>query len=163
MQKTYSRKGQRPKLEVQVVNQKCLRAAVAISPQGDLYYEVRECTFKSQAIVRFLKNLQRTWRKKILLIWDGASIHTSLPVKEWLTEQHDDNPRTWLARIPPYSPELNPAELVWSYMKNVLLGNICCKTVKELKVKVIEAFETIKQDRELIQTFFCHKAIAFYD
>ena len=54
-------------------------------------------------------------------------------------------PKILLAPVPPYSPELNPAAQVWNYMKNVLLGNICCKTVKELKNKVIEAFETIKK------------------
>lgn len=162
MHRTYSRKGQTPKLEVQIVTKLCLRAAVAISPEGDLYYEVRECPFRSPAMIRFLKNMQRNWRRKILLIWDGATIHTSSFVRDWLTKQKEQ-PQFWLSRIPPYSPELNPAEQVWNYMKNVLLRNICCKTVKELKLRVIEAFETIKNDKGLIQTFFCHKAIAFYD
>lgn len=161
VQRTYSLKGRRPQIDVQIVNQKFVRAAVAISPQGDLFYEVRECTFKSPAAVRFLTNLQRAWKKKLLVVWDGASIHTCSHVKQWLAQQN--SPKIWLARLPPYSPELNPAEQVWNYLKNVLLRNICCKTVKELKTKVIEAFETIKNDKELIQLFFCHKEVAFYD
>ncbi len=162
VQKTYSRRGQRPQLDTQVIHHLYVRAAVAISAEGDLYYEVRECSFKSGAVVRFLRNLQQAWKNKILVIWDGASIHTSSLVKDWLTKQ-DEDPKVWLARFPPYSPELNPAEQVWNYMKNVLLANICCKTVKELKCKVIEAFENIKKDKELIQLFFCHKATAYYD
>lgn len=162
VQRTYSRRGHTPKLEVQIVTKMCLRAAVAISPEGDLYYEVRECSFGSPAVVRFLRNLQKAWRKKVLLVWDGASIHTSLFVRDWLSNQQD-SPKVWLARFPPYSPELNPAEQVWNYMKNVLLRNICCKTVKELKTKVVEAFETIKKDKELVQLFFCHKAVAYHD
>lgn len=162
MHRSYSRKGHRPVLIAPLVGQACLRAAVAISSEGDLFYEVRECTFNSPAMVRFVKNVRRAWRKKLLLIWDGASTHTSDVVKKWLSTQ-TETPEVWLSRIPPYSPELNPAEQVWNYMKNVLLKNICCKTVKELKIKVIEAFEVIKKDKALIQTFFCHKAVAFYD
>lgn len=161
MQRSYSRKGHPPVLIAPLVGQACLRAAVAISPDGDLFYEIRECSFNSPAMVRFVKNVQRTWRKKLLLIWDGASSHTSGVVKKWLVTQ-TEKPKVWLSRIPPYSPELNPAEQVWNYMKNVLLKNICCKTVKELKIKVIEAFEVIKKDKALIQTFFCHRAVAFY-
>lgn len=97
----------------------------------------------------------------MLVVWDGASIHTCGRIKEWLAKQKE--PKVWLARFPPYSPQLNPAEQVWNYLKNVLLGNVCCKTVKELKEKVIEAFETLKKDRQLIQLFFCHKDAAFYD
>ncbi len=165
VQRTYSRKGQRPTIETEVITQKCVRVAVAISADGDLDYEVRECSFKSAAMVRFLKNLQQAWRKrrkKILLIWDGASIHTSSAVKDWLVQQAD-RATIWLERIPPYSPQLNPAEQVWNYLKNVLLANICCKTVKELKNKVIEALETIKEDKDLIQLFFYHKTTGFYN
>lgn len=137
-----------------------MRAAVAISPQGDLFYEVRECSFTSPAMARFLTNMHQKWKKNLLIIWDGATIHTSHCIRDWLKKQSDS--KIWLARFPPYSPELNPAELIWGYMKNVLLANICCKTVKELKVRVIEAFETVKRDPELIQLFFCHKEVGFY-
>jgi len=161
VQRTYSKRGCTPRLDAAIVTSKVVRAAVAISPQGDLFCEVRECNFGSPAVTRFLTNLQRQWRKKLLVIWDGASIHTCNHVKQWLTNQKEN--RIWLARFPPYSPELNPAEQVWNYLKNVLLRNICCKTVKELKQKVIEAFEILKKDRQLIQLFFCHKNTAFYD
>lgn len=148
-------------LSTEVITQKVVRAAVAISAQGELFYEVRECSFGSPALIRFLTNLRRRSRKKILVVWDGASIHTCSKIKQWLTEQHQA--AIWLARFPPYSPQLNPAEQVWNYMKNVLLRNVCCKTVKELKQKVIEAFEVLKKDTELIQLFFCHHDVAYYD
>ena len=134
---------------------------MAITPQGDLFYEVRECSFKSQAIVRFLKNLQRSWKKKLLVIWDGASIHGSKPLQEWLSQQ-GPVPKVWLARFPPYSPQLNPAEQVGNYLKNVLLRNISCKTLKELRTKVIRAFETLKKRKQIIQSFFKHPEVGFY-
>ena len=37
--------------------------------------------------------------------------------------------------LPPYSPELNPAELVWLNMKR-RLTNITIKTMPELKLKI---------------------------
>ena len=158
---TYARVGQTPVLKMDAKNKLKVAAAVAISPEGDLYFEVRECSFKSQAMVRFVNNLWATWLDRLLIIWDGASIHTSNIVRDFLSQQAD-NPRIWLAKIPPYSPQLNPAEQVWNYLKNVLLRNVFCKTVKELKKKVIKAFEIIKQDKDLIKSFFHHHEVGFY-
>lgn len=42
-----------------------------------------------------------------------------------------------LVFLPPYSPELNPAELVWLNMKRKMT-NIIYKTMEELKLKIEE-------------------------
>lgn len=68
----------------------------------------------------------------------------------------------WLEKLPAYSPELNPAEQVWGYLKNVLLKNEVSKTLAELKLKVVAAMETIKNDKELIKSFFAHPKACFY-
>jgi transposase len=39
--------------------------------------------------------------------------------------------------LPPYSPELNPAELVWLNMKRKTT-NVISKTMEELKIKIDE-------------------------
>lgn len=51
--------------------------------------------------------------KKILLIWDGAGYHTSKELKI---------PRNIrIVQLPPYSPELNPVERLWRYIRR----NVC--------------------------------------
>ena len=50
-----------------------------------------------------------------VLVVDGASWHGS---------QHNRNNLT-LIKLPPYSPELNPMEQVWSWLKRNFLSNRC--------------------------------------
>ena len=59
----------------------------------------------------YLKALSdRTPKKYIILVIDNAGFHASknITIPENIK----------LLRIPPYAPELNPAEKVWQYMKN---------------------------------------------
>ncbi|MBK8442995.1 MAG: transposase [Sphingobacteriales bacterium] len=39
--------------------------------------------------------------------------------------------------IPPYSPELNPAEMIWRFIKGKT-ANIICKDLEELSAKVTD-------------------------
>ncbi len=107
--------------------------------------------------------MKQVIKKKITLIWDGASIHTGQSVKDFLHAQAKNNQRIWLEKLPAYCPELNPAEQVWAYLKNVLLKSEVSKTLLELKEKVIAAMEIIKKDKELIQSFFRHPKVGFYE
>lgn len=50
-----------------------------------------------------------------VLVWDNAGFHTSgsLEVPDNIT----------LLPLPPYSPELNPVERIWRYLRNTHLSN----------------------------------------
>lgn len=133
-----------------------------ISSDGKLYYEVREKEgFKKQGLIRFLKNCKKKLRKNMLLIWDNAPSHKSKEIKAYLSQQDKNNPPIWLENIPPYSPELNPIEQLWGYLKK-RLTNKFIKTTKELKEEVIKELEVIGRDKKLIISFFKHKELACY-
>ena len=77
-------------------------------------------------VVRFLCHLLRHIPGKLLILWDGASIHRGEAVRKLLdTDHHQD---IWLERFPPYAPDLNPDEGIWHYFKNVELRNRCIDT-----------------------------------
>jgi len=63
-----------------------------------------------------------------LVVLDGAGWHGAgdLTVPDNLT----------LLPLPPRSPELNPVEGIWHYLKRVRLGNVCCRTLKEVRYEV---------------------------
>jgi len=42
------------------------------------------------------------------------------------------------------------------------LQNLCCKTCDELKPHVVAAFERLKQQPDLIRSFFEHPQVGFY-
>lgn len=70
---------------------------------------------------RFIAALKRHARgRKVILLWDNLRAHKARVVRDavranaaWLTVAH----------FPPYAPELNPAEYVWSSAKRTAFGN----------------------------------------
>ncbi|MBF0278118.1 MAG: IS630 family transposase [SAR324 cluster bacterium] len=73
----------------------------------------------SKAFIQFLTQLnQRTPDKEIVLILDNASIHTSKKTKKFL-ERHRN---IHLFHLPPYSPEYNPVEIFWRWIKPKVYG-----------------------------------------
>lgn len=39
-----------------------------------------------------------------------------------------------MARLPPYSPDLNPVEFLWAWLKRHALANFCLANLDELNV-----------------------------
>lgn len=96
--KTYAPKGETP-----VIGQKCrykhLCVISAICSTGKMFWSLRPDAFKGPSIVHFLKGLLAFAKKKVLVIWDGASIHRSEEVRSFLGSMQDGE--VWLERSPP--------------------------------------------------------------
>jgi len=102
--------GQTPLL-VEQAGREHLSLIAAISPTGRLYLAGQDQPFDSEDIGWFLGKLCWHYRRQnVLVIWDGAAIHRSQTVRNWL---HRRPGRVQLERLPAYSPMLNPVELVW--------------------------------------------------
>jgi transposase len=107
-----------------------------------------------------LKALPETQQTPLTVIWDGAPIHRGEAVKTFLrTENH--GAIQW-ERLPAYRPELNADEQVWAYVKEQTLKNLCCTTIEELTSHVVTAFERLKEQPDLIRSFFHHPEVGFY-
>ena len=153
--KTYAPIGETPTITVSTEINARLYAASAISPKGDLVYMVRKKPFNSKAITEFLEKMLKEIDQKLLIIWDGASIHHSAETKQWLSQCEEAN-RIHLVRQPSYSPELNADEQVWNHLKGSALKNTCSQNVNELKPKIIEGMEDLKKEPQKIKRFFQH-------
>ncbi len=156
---TWAKKGKTPCV-FQGCRYKHLSAISAISSDGELYYQIRGTSFTGEMIVAFLRELLLFFDKKLLIIWDGAKIHQDESVKKFL--ENENNDRIFLAKIPPYSPELNADEQVWQTLKDDMLKNIVCKTITELNKKLSDAFEILKTQTDKIKSFFRHPKVGFY-
>lgn len=133
-----------------------------ISPEGFSYFEVRIMEgFKQKGLTRFLDNAWIACPRNLLVVWDNASSHKSKIVKEYLAKQCKIKPRIWLENTPPYSPELNPIELAWAYLKKEL-ANQFTKNTFELKKMVLKVLNQLKKDKEMIKSFFRHKELKCY-
>lgn len=117
--------------------------------------------FKRKGLTRFLDNMNRKIRKNLLLIWDNAPSHKSTIIKDYLGQQDEDNPKIWMENLPPYSPELNPIEQVWAYLK-MKLANRFFKNTSSLHEAVVQELEKISRNKKLIISFFKNEELACY-
>jgi len=72
-------------------------------------------------VIKFLERLrgynQDLGIRKTFVILDNARIHTAKAVKAYAREMKDE---MILIFLPPYSPELNPQENIWCWLKSFL-------------------------------------------
>lgn len=61
-------------------------AISGITLEGRLYLMMKERSFKGPDVVQFLKGLLEEIEGQVMVIWDGAPIHRSNAVKEFLAQ-----------------------------------------------------------------------------
>jgi transposase len=144
---TYAPVGRTPILK-EHLSRDHLSAMSAITLEGKLYMLEQERSFKGEDVVRFLKHLLRQIPGKLLVVWDGSPIHRGRAVKDFLGSGASH--RLQLEQLPGYAPDLNPDEGVWRYLKYVELKNLCCQSLKELKVELRKAKERLRHKRDVI-------------
>lgn len=150
---TYAPKGETPVLSLyDTKGYQYVCIAGSICETGDMFFHIRNTSFKGDGIVTYLKELLKSTSRKIMLIWDNASWHKSAETIAFL--RSEEGKRLWVTCLPPYSPELNPAEFVWANLKKVQLPNRVVKNVTELKKMAQEAMTIIKNTPALIKSFF---------
>jgi transposase len=79
-----------------------------------------------------------------IMIWDGAGFHTSkqLQVPENVT----------LVQLPAYSPELNPIENLWHYLKSHFWSNRAYADYEALEAAAMTAWRKAALDNQLMKT-----------
>lgn len=65
-----------------------------------------------------------------------------------------------MERLPAYSPELNPVELVWSQLKRSLKNQVFT-SLEELATAVLDQIKILERNPKMVQAFFRKKDIGF--
>jgi transposase len=146
--RTYAPRGHTPILRLPLSHDH-LAVISGITSAGRLLMQVQEHPYKSPDIVRFLQHLLRHLPGKLLVLWDGAPIHRGQPVKDFLAQ--GATRRLQLERLPGYAPDLNPDEGIWTYLKHVELGNVCCQSLSHLRRQLRLATARLRHKRHVIQ------------
>ncbi len=79
-----------------------------------------------------------------VMVWDGAGFHRS--------GQLTVPPNITLIQLPPYSPELNPIENLWHYLKSHFWSNRSYEDYDALQSAAIAAWRTAVLDTDLMKT-----------
>ena len=98
-----------------------------------------ECdSVNAQSTVELLEALRRRAPKgaKIVVFCDNARYYSSEVVKRWLKRRT----RVDLRFLPPYSPNLNPIERLWRFMKKIVCYNRYHATLGGFRSALLEFF-----------------------
>jgi transposase len=155
--KTWSPQGQTPIIRNKLTRDH-LSVISAISPEGELFLQMQEDAFDSDGIIGFLEALQAQIKGNIVIIWDGATIHRSIKLKDYLKK--GASKRLHLERLPGYAPELNPDEGIWHYLKHVEMKNLCCPDMLHLTRELTAAEQRLQAKPEIIQA--CFRQVGYY-
>lgn len=147
---TWAPLGQTPVLE-QTLRRDHLSVIGSITEDGRLHTMSYQESINSQRCVAFLRHLVRHLGK-VLVIWDGAPIHRSRVVKDYLAEEA--NGHVHLERLPGYAPDCNPEEGVWHLLKSHELANLCAHDLKELWQELRRAIQRLRHKLPQLRACF---------
>lgn len=108
----------------------------AVDPsKGEHFFLVLPCC-NTSAMNEFLKELSEEYPDRIiLLVCDGASWHKSRALK---TPEN-----IILSHIPPYTPEMNPIEQIWSEIRKRGFKNIAFKSLDAVVQKLCDVITNL--------------------
>lgn len=128
-----------------------LNVISAVSPQGNFRFMCVKGRVNAGVFIDFLKLMIQTTSRKVFLIVDGHPTHKAKKVKQFVESVSD---RLALFFLPPYSPELNPDELVWNDLKNNSLGRKAMSSVEQMKREVISYLRFIQKTPKRVRAYF---------
>ena len=162
-QRSWAPRGQTPQLRQRgrARRKVSVIGALVISPRRHRvrgYFGVLpDANYDGEAVLAFVKELRRTLRVPITLIWDRLRAHYMEPVAGLLTHHRSDM-RAYL--LPPYAPELNPVELIWGYAKTHRLANFAPLELDDLVMQTQLAIYAIGDDQSLLRSFIQHCSLS---
>jgi transposase len=123
----------------------------AVSRQGGFRFMCIEGRVNAGVFIEFLKRLLHNVDQPIFLIVDGHPAHKAAAVRSFVASV---SPRLELYFLPPYSPELNPDELVWNDLKNNCIGREALAGPDQLKRSVISFLRFLQKTPSRVASYF---------
>lgn len=113
--------------------------------------------FSAEQVVAFLRNLLKHLRGEVVVLWDGGPNHKGPVIREFLRK----NKRLRLERLPAYAPDLNPVEVVWSWLKWGRLANFVPDDRTHLDGWIVEYLVALKHDPKLLHALWERSDLPF--
>lgn len=147
---TWSLKGDTP--EVKATGKRFgLNMISAVSAKGHMKFTTVQGRINGDVFIDFLKKMVSDCGSPVYLIVDGHPMHKSKKVKKYVESTEGF---LKLFFLPPYSPELNPDELVWGHLKYHGIGKLVINTKTELVSQVRSHLKSLQRKPEIIKGFF---------
>lgn len=155
--RTWAPKGETPIVKTYGQRQS-INAISAVSPSGAFWYEVFGKTLNATRFIELLKNFIARRRRPIILVLDGHPAHRAKSVFEYV---QDLKGRLEIRFLPGYSPDLNPDEHVWAYLKGNGVKKTPLRKGESLVARVKKDLAAIASNRSLVRSFFMVASVAY--
>src|SRR5437667_306966 len=155
--RTYGLKGKTPVVKTSGQRQS-LNVISAVNARGELWAATYTGKLDAEAFVAFLHNFIQGRPGRVMLVVDGHPAHKAKVVAAYVKRLKG---RLELHFLPPYAPDLNPDEFVWSHMKNNGVSKKPLKQNESLRKRVENDLTAIQQDRKLVRSFFCAESVVY--
>ena len=155
--RTWGKKGQTPVVE-RPGQRQTISAASAVNAKGGFWYCTYEGGLTAELFVRLLRQLMRHRVRPVHLVVDGLPAHKTRLVKDYVASTEG---RLTLHFLPGYAPDLNPDELVWSYVKRTGVARKPLRKGEKLREKIDAQLAAIKQAPALVRSFFLAPSVAY--
>ncbi len=149
--RTWGRVGKTPEIRVGV-SHGGINIISAMSSNGELEFMATESTVGGHIFTVFLSRLIAGREKKIILVVDNSSVHTCKLTQAFADENKE---KLELVFLPPYSPDLNPAELVWAQAKKVT-RSMTFQSLGAFKERVLQTMRELSAMTGLTKRFYDH-------
>lgn len=128
-------KGQRPQVPIRLGFENFyVYSAIDVGSGQDFSLILPEVNIKTMN--EFLKSLSEDLgEREAILVMDRAGWHTSKKLHSFKNIE--------IIYLPPYSPELNPVEKFWQYIKSKTIRNKMYITLQELEARLIDFFQQL--------------------
>lgn len=156
VRRTLAPKGQTPLLLQQAKHRQkvSLIAALTLSPisrrLGLYFSSLINDGFDHTAVAWFLRQLLKHLRGHVVVVLDRGSMHRGHDIRQL----EADYPRLHLEQLPPYAPELNPVEQIWTHLKWNRLCNWAPPDSKTLERATYKELKGLRYDQNRLRSFW---------
>ncbi len=126
-------------------------AGLSLAPRRrriGLYFEMHDRNITAEQVTTFLLNIRRQLRRDLIVVMDRWSVHRKA------ARNLAEDRRFEFEWLPPYAPDLNPVEHVWSHTKYSDLANYIPDDLLDLEVEAESSLQETRRRPELLGSFF---------
>lgn len=130
----------------------------SVSNQGKVRFMLYTQKLTAQVFITFLERLIAKRGRKLMWIVERHPVHRSDAVHQWL-QNHQDKLEMYL--LPPYSPQLNPAEYLNCDVKQGVHSKPPTRNLSQVKERLRSHLFKLQKLPTRIVKYFQHRFIAY--
>lgn len=135
-----------------------MSAASDVNARGEFWFCTYAGALKGELFVELLKQMMRHPKKPVHLVVDGLPAHKRVIFREYVDSSRG---KLTLHFLPSSVPDLNPDELVRSYVKRTGTARRPLQQGENLRDRLDAELDAVKGNSKLMRSFFKAPLVAY--